>query len=84
MSGPNYLPSGVVARRLGIKTQTLAKWRMEGKGPRGWFHLSPTRCLYAEDAVEEFIREKAATRPEFNLPRPTGGPKIKAASGVMK
>lgn len=67
----NHLPSAVVARRLGIKTQTLAKWRVEGKGPMGWFHLSATRVVYPEDAVEVFIHEKAGTRPDFNLrPRP--------------
>lgn len=71
--------SGEVARRLGIKTQTLAKWRCQGRGPQGWLHLSATRCAYPEDAVEEFVRRLSEQRPSFNLPRPAR-PKIVAGT----
>jgi transposase-like protein len=30
------ISSAEAARLLGIKTQTLAKWRWQGRGPRGW------------------------------------------------
>lgn len=71
--------SAEVARRLGIKTQTLAKWRCGGRGPQGWTHLSATRCVYPEEAVEAFIRRLSEQRPTFNLPGPTR-PKIVAGA----
>jgi hypothetical protein len=75
------VPSREVARRLGIKTQTLAKWRCEGRGPTGWFHLSATRCVYPEEAVDAFIRHLAEQRPDFNLSAtstaPSAGTKIR-------
>lgn len=43
---------------LGIKTATLARWRREGKGPREWFHLSPTLVVYPVQAVEEYLTNK--------------------------
>ena len=61
------IPSGEVAHRLGIKTQTLAKWRCEGRGPVGWVYLSATRCAYPEDAVEAYVRELSEQRPVFNV-----------------
>lgn len=50
-----YLPATVVARLLGIKTATLAKWRRQGRGPTGWFHVSTTLVLYPEPEVEQFL-----------------------------
>lgn len=64
--------SGEVAARLGIMTQTLAKWRMKGKGPRGWVYLSATRCAYPEPEVDAFLAELPARRPTFNLPARRG------------
>jgi transposase-like protein len=75
------IPSGEVALSLGIKTQTLAKWRCEHRGPQGWIHLSATRCVYPEESVEAFIRQLSEQKPEFNLPSPSR-PKIVA--GVME
>ena len=37
-----HLSAQLVAQLLGIKTATLAKWRRQGKGPQGWFHVSIT------------------------------------------
>lgn len=48
------------AALLGIKPSTLAKWRALGIGPR-WVKLG-TRCLYPEDALEEFVRKQ--TQPQ--------------------
>jgi len=35
-----------VARLIGIKTPTLAKWRSLGKGPQGWIQVSSTHVTY--------------------------------------
>jgi len=53
-----HLPASVVARVLGIKTATLAKWRRQGRGPAGWFHVSSTLVVYPANAVEEFVQRR--------------------------
>ncbi len=50
----------LVARLIGIKTTTLAKWRCLGKGPKGWIHVSPTHVTYPRSEVERFLAECAA------------------------
>jgi predicted DNA-binding transcriptional regulator AlpA len=52
-----------VARLIGIKTPTLAKWRCLGKGPRGWIRISPTHVTYPRSEVEKFLAERAAKTP---------------------
>jgi transposase-like protein len=47
------------ARLIGIKTQTLAKWRCQGRGPGGWVRVSATHVTYAEADVERFLAERA-------------------------
>lgn len=47
-----------VARRIGVKTGTLGKWRRQGKGPGGWYALSATVIVYPEDSVQRFLRER--------------------------
>jgi predicted site-specific integrase-resolvase len=79
----NLLLSAEVARRLGIRTQTLAKWRMEGKGPKGWIYLSATRVAYPEEEVDVFIRTLADRRPIFNFQK-TNEPKIAANNRVIE
>ena len=64
-----HLLSSEVARRLHIKRQTLSKWRTQGRGPKGWFYLNPTRCLYPETEVDAYITGLAQRRPVFNLLR---------------
>jgi len=44
-----------VARLIGIKTQTLAKWRCLGKGPRGWVQVSATHVAYPISEVQKFL-----------------------------
>jgi hypothetical protein len=44
-----------VARLIGIKTQTLAKWRCHGKGPKGWVQVSATHVTYPIGEVEKFL-----------------------------
>lgn len=53
-----HLSAQHVAQLLGIKTATLAKWRRQGRGPTGWFHVSSTLVVYPAENVEQFIAEK--------------------------
>lgn len=55
-----HLSAVAVARLLGIKAGTLAKWRRQGRGPTGWFHISTTLVVYPVDAVERFLVQKRA------------------------
>jgi hypothetical protein len=52
-----------VARLIGIKTPTLAKWRCLGKGPQGWIQVSPTHVTYPRSEVERFLAARAAVTP---------------------
>jgi predicted site-specific integrase-resolvase len=56
-----HLSAQAVAQLLGIKTATLAKWRREGRGPRGFFHVSTTLVLYPIEEVERFLAERKTT-----------------------
>ena len=58
------IPSGEVARLLGIKTGTLAKWRRERKGPQGWVFASSTRVMYPEEAVLAYLAALTSERPK--------------------
>lgn len=53
-----HVSAQTVARLLGIKTGTLAKWRRQGRGPTGWFHLSTTLVVYPTQNVEAYVKEK--------------------------
>lgn len=57
------IPAPHVARLIGIKTHTLAKWRCLGKGPRGWIRVSPTHVTYPRGEVEKFLADRAAETP---------------------
>ncbi|HQR44825.1 MAG TPA: transposase [Thermoanaerobaculia bacterium] len=61
-----------VARRIGVKTGTLGKWRRQGKGPKGWYALSATVVVYPETEVQKFLREQqeALERREQNAVSP--------------
>ena len=59
----SFLKAQEVARLLGIKTGTLAKWRYFGKGPQGWFHASETLVVYPLSAIEAWKTERAIFEP---------------------
>jgi predicted site-specific integrase-resolvase len=56
-----HLSAQAVAQLLGIKTATLAKWRRQGRGPNGWFHVNRTLVLYPVEDLERFLAERKAT-----------------------
>jgi transposase-like protein len=49
------IKAAAVAVQLGVKTQTLRKWRMQGRGPQGWIKQSKTLVSYEESAVLDYI-----------------------------
>lgn len=55
------LSAQAVAQILGIKTATLAKWRRQGRGPKGWFHVSVTLVLYPVEEVERYLEAQKRT-----------------------
>jgi DNA-binding transcriptional regulator YiaG len=52
----SYVQAPDVARLLGIKTGTLAKWRRLGRGPKGWTRTSATSVSYPASEVDAFLR----------------------------
>ncbi|MHB8800509.1 MAG: helix-turn-helix transcriptional regulator [Thermoanaerobaculia bacterium] len=57
-----------VARRIGVKTGTLGKWRRQGKGPKGWYALSATVVVYPETEVQSFLREQRSALERRDRP----------------
>jgi len=56
-----HLSAQLVAQLIGIKTATLAKWRRQGRGPAGWFHVSLTLVVYPAEEVERYLCERQRT-----------------------
>lgn len=52
------IAAAALAKRWGLKTGTLSKWRRLRKGPRGWYALTPTRVVYPLEEVERFEAER--------------------------
>ena len=52
-----HLSVSETARIIGVTTGTLRKWRCQGKGPKGYFHLSETRGVYPEREVSAWLAE---------------------------
>ena len=52
-----YLSQAQVAGILGVKIRTLAQWRWQGRGPRGWFHVTKRLVLYPKSEVEAFLND---------------------------
>jgi len=55
---PVYITAPHLAQRLGLKSSALARWRREGYGPKGWFFVSATTCVYPLAEVEAFEAER--------------------------
>jgi hypothetical protein len=53
------ISSTEAARLIGVRTQTLAKWRFLKKGPTGWVRMSATHVTYPLRAIEEFLEQRA-------------------------
>jgi hypothetical protein len=49
------IPATTAAKLIGVKTQTLAKWRCYGKGPKGWLRVSSTLVTYPRGEIERFL-----------------------------
>lgn len=67
MTEPQLLLASTVARMLGVKTATLRKWRVQGRGPQGAIRASKTVVLYDANEVQAFIKGlqlRAATAPQ--------------------
>lgn len=64
------------AQLLGISTKTLANWRCEGKGPKGWARLNRTLVVYRVDEIEAFLEERsvAHAKPPDDAHRPEVAP----------
>jgi hypothetical protein len=54
-----YVGASTVARMLGVKTATLAKWRRQGRGPNGAVRTSATSVSYPSSAVHAFMNSWA-------------------------
>lgn len=52
------ISSAEAAKLIGIKTQTLAKWRWQGRGPRGW-----VQGLEAEIPISSACRQAFLVLP---------------------
>jgi hypothetical protein len=61
-----WIQSRDVAKRLGIKTQTLAKWRLMGKGPQGWRRVASNVVLYPASGVRDYQEEKGLVYTKAN------------------
>jgi len=46
MTDREYVPAPVLAREIGRSPATLARWRRQGKGPKGYFNVAekPSRA----------------------------------------
>lgn len=54
MTDREYVPAPVLAREIGRSPATLARWRRQGKGPKGWLHLYGNQVVYPAAEVEAF------------------------------
>jgi hypothetical protein len=66
---PQFLSARDLAKRLGVKTETLKAWRGRSRGPQGWVHLSQTHVAYLILEVERWLEER---QRNGYLPKPRG------------
>jgi hypothetical protein len=53
----------------GVSTETLRKWRREGKGPLGAIKVSKTNTSYRLSKVREFLESLGITEFVYRPPR---------------
>lgn len=53
-----WVNSARAAALLGVSTQTLAHWRLRGRGP-DFARLSKTAVRYRLDVLEQFMQERS-------------------------
>lgn len=53
----------------GVSTETLRKWRREGKGPLGAVKVSKTNTSYRLSKVREFLESLGTKVFVYRLPR---------------
>lgn len=56
-----WLTAGELAAELGIPKQTIYKWRVEGRGPRG--HKFGRHLRFSREDVNEWITDSAEPEP---------------------
>lgn len=61
-----WMLSPAVARRFGIKTGTLNKWRQQDRGPKGWKRVSRTVVAYPVSEVLKFEQQWGQTGSDIN------------------
>lgn len=54
-----YVPAPVFAREIGRSPATVARWRRQGKGPKGWIHLYGNQVVYPKGEVDAFKAREA-------------------------
>lgn len=54
---PIAVKSAVAASLIGVTSQTLANWRVQGRGPR-FVSVSPTRVLYKIEDLEAWLDDR--------------------------
>lgn len=64
-----YLRAPEVARRLGLRTSTLARYRRDGTGPAGWVRLNEVTVVYPIAEVERWIEQRRAATAVTTFPR---------------
>lgn len=55
--GPQLITASETAKLLGVCRETLARMRMEGRGPK-YIRLGPSlkaRCMYPLESIQEWI-----------------------------
>lgn len=54
---PIAVKSSVAASLIGVTSQTLANWRVQGRGPR-FISVSPSRVVYKLDDLEAWLDDR--------------------------
>lgn len=53
-SGPDFLSAPELAKRIGVRAETVDRWVAGGKFPPPWVYLGPCRRAWRADHYEAF------------------------------